>query len=337
MRRFIFVRPGATEFIKKMKVIGLISILIIIFLAVSLAAAQDETIRVDTDLVTINVAITDKQGKFVRNLRQEQFEIFDNKTKQSIAHFSAEKSPVTFGIVYDLHPTTTDRMKAVLDSLRAFTKNLPAEDRFFLTAFNHYGSLSLDFIPTIEQIEKNLNFGAKNQQPNSLYDAIYEAAGKIRESKNQKKAILIISDGADHHSRHSFSELSKRLKSFDVQIYALLFDEREMLSFSDITGGSNRRRRISSDASQSELAAIQELTLKSGGSASYPVSGNSLELYRTYSQIAAEMREFYTISFYPAQSADGKWHNLRVNLRGVEGSKKFALTYRQGYQSPPKR
>ena len=248
-----------------MKYIRFISVFIITLFAIISANAQNETIRVETDLVTVNVAVTDKQGKPVKNLRQEQFEIFDNKTKQQIAYFSAEKSPVTYGIVYDMHPTTTERMTAVLDSLRAFTKNLPTKDRFLLTAFNHYGSLNLNFIPTVEQIEKNLTFGEKTREPNSLYDAIFAAASKIRESKSQKKTILIISDGADHNSRHSFSDLSKQLKSFDVQIYALIFDEREMWAFSDITRGGNRRGRISGDASQFERAAIQELTLKSGG------------------------------------------------------------------------
>lgn len=315
-----------------------ISIFIITIFAVIASNAQDETIRVETDLVTVNVAVTDKQGNPVKNLQKEQFEIFDNKTKQKIEYFSAETSPVKYGIVYDMHPTTTERMTAVLESLRAFTKNLPTEDRFFLTAFNHYGSLNLDFIPTPEQIEKNLNFGNKTREPNSLYDAIFAAAGKLRESKSQKKTLLIISDGADHNSRHSVSDLSKQLKSFDVQIYAVIFDESQIWNYSDITRGGNRRGRISGDASQLDRAVIQDLTLKSGGAANYPANENSVELYRIYSRIAQEMREFYTLSFYPGEAANGKWHNLHVNLRDVEGSKKFALTYRQGYQSPvPKR
>ncbi len=307
--------------------------LFIIALFVSIVAdAQDETIRVETDLVTVNVAVTDKQGKPVKNLRLEQFEIFDDKKKQKIEYFSAETSPITYGIVYDMHPTTTERMTAVLESLRAFTKNLPAEDRFFLTAFNHYGSLNLDFIPTVEQIEKNLNFGEKTREPNSLYDAVFAASGKLRESKTQKKTLLIISDGADHNSRHSISDLSKQLKSFDVQIYAVIFDESQLWNYSDITGGDNRREKISGDASQLDRAVIQDLTLKSGGTTSYPANENSLGLYRIYNRIAQEMRGFYTLSFYPANT-DGKWHKLRINLREVEGSKKFALTYRQGYQS----
>ena len=78
--------------------------------------------------------------------------------------------------------------------------------------------------------------------------------------------------------------------------------------------------------------------MKSGGTTNFPATENGQELYRIYSRIAREMREFYTLSFYPANPADGKWHELRIGMRSVEGSKRFALTYRQGYQSPlPKR
>ena len=98
-------------------------LLLIGVLSVTAINAQDEEqIRVETNLVTVNVAIRDQQGKPVKGLRQEQFEIFDNKTKQQISHFSAEDAPVSFGIVYDMHPTTVERTTAVLESLRAFTK-----------------------------------------------------------------------------------------------------------------------------------------------------------------------------------------------------------------------
>ena len=304
-------------------------LILIGLLSVMAINAQDEPIRVETDLVTVNVALSDKQGKPVKGLRQEQFEIFDNKLKQQISHFSAEDAAVSFGIVYDMHPTTDERTAAVLDSLRVFTKNLGANDRFFIVAFNERGNLALDFIPTKEQIQNNL----KRSDPTSLYDAVYLAADKLRTSKTPKHTLLIISDSANQNSRYSFSDLSKQLKTLDVQIYAVIFDESEMRSYSDITR-SGKPRRISSEASELDRVALEGLTIKSGGTTNFPSTANARELYKIYQQIAAEMRESYTLSFYPTAAADGKWHDLRIGLRSVEGSKKFALTYRQGYQSP---
>ena len=91
----------------------------------------------------------------------------------------------------------------------------------------------------------------------------------------------------------------------------------------------------SDDASRLDRVALEELTMKSGGASHFPATESGQNLYKIYQQIASEMREFYTLSFYPNETADGKWHELRIGLRSVEGSKRFTLTYRQGYQSPP--
>ena len=82
---------------------------IIIFTILSIiVVAQDENqkIRVETNLVDVNVLITDKNGKFVKGLEREQFEVYDNNVKQPIEYFSARNQPVSFGVVYDTHPTT---------------------------------------------------------------------------------------------------------------------------------------------------------------------------------------------------------------------------------------
>lgn len=308
-------------------------LLVLIFMSsVAAAAAQDETIRVDTNLVTVNVLITDRNGKFVEGLKTEQFEIFDNKTKQKIEHFSAGDAPVSYGIIYDMHPTTEERTKAVLESLREFTKELREADDFFLLAFNMRGSLKLDFIPTVEQMETHL---PQSREPRALYDAIYHSAERLRTSRNLKRVLLIISDSADHQSRHSFSDITNKLKSFDAQVFAVVFDENSRFSYGEITrGGGREPNTISKDASEIERAALQGLTLKTGGTTHFPVTSNSYYLFSIYKRIAAEIGRQYTLGFYPTEVSDGKRHDLRVNLLNVKGSKNFALTYRQNYQSP---
>lgn len=305
-------------------------IILIISAFCSFSFAQDETVSIETNLVSLNVAVTDKNGDFVRNLRKEQFEVFDGGEKQQIAHFSVEEAPVTYGIVYDMHPTTAERTEAVLDSLRVFTKELRREDNFFIVFFDHRGSLKLDFVPTVEQLARHL---PDRREPNSLYDAIYLATDKIRESPNLKRTLIIVSDSADHRSRHNFSDLNENLKKLDAQIYAVIFDEASNLLYRDVTR-NGKNRRASLDATALERRAIRDLSIKSGGSVYSPISENSLRLAEIYGEIAAETRRQYTISFYPAEP-DGKWHDLRVNLRDAEGSRKFALTYRRGYFSPP--
>src|SRR5687767_11075955 len=94
------------------------------------AFPQDDVIEVETNLVTVNVAVTDKNGNFVKGLKRENFQLFDNNEKQEIEQFSAEQSAVAFGIIYDMHPTTSERSANVLGALRQFTKELKPNDNF---------------------------------------------------------------------------------------------------------------------------------------------------------------------------------------------------------------
>lgn len=88
------------------------------------ARAQDEPVRVDTNLVTINVTVSGKRGAYVKGLTRENFEVLDNRVKQQIDEFSAEESAVSFDIVYDMHPATDERTAAVLAALKQFAKSL---------------------------------------------------------------------------------------------------------------------------------------------------------------------------------------------------------------------
>ncbi|NNE97903.1 MAG: VWA domain-containing protein [Pyrinomonadaceae bacterium] len=298
------------------------------------AFAQDEKpIRVETNLVNVNVSITDKKGKFVERLTKENFDVFDNGQNQKIEYFSAQEAPVSFGFVYDMHPTTEARTKAVLESLREFTKSLREEDDFFTLVFNNRGSLNVDFVPTAAQLRTHLS--GRHREPNALYDAIFLATNKIREKRNFKRVIMVITDSADHNSEHRFNDILKQLKTLDAQIYTVLWDEAEEWQYADLTRDGDPRRRVSSDASSLDRAALEELAVRTGGLMQSPVVQNAGELFRIYNQIAFETRKQYTIGFYPDQ-LDGKWHHLRIKLRSVKDGKRMALTYRQGYQSPNK-
>lgn len=308
------------------------------FFPASITAQDEKPIRVETDLVTVNVAVTDKRGDFVKNLRQEQFEIFDNKTKQQIAHFSDEHAAVSFGIVYDLHPTTRERTATILEALRQFARELNADDEYFVTAFNERGSLNTDFIPTIEQIENNLSEAAKRGEPNALYDAVYAAAGRLRESKKEKRTLLIISDSADHNSRRNFKQLLDRLESFDAQVYAVFLDDRAFRywTLAEMTRDARRRSVIANTPTPLDRAALDELSRKSGGSSYTPNLQSREELDRIFKQIASELRSLYTLGFYPS-APDSKRHRLKIRVnQSDKETKRFVLSYRQNYQSPPK-
>ena len=311
----------------------ILSLWMLIFSVNGFAQDEEKAVRVETELVSINVAVIDGVGKPVVGLAQSQFEIFDNRAKQQIEHFSSASGGITFGIVYDMHPTTDQRTNAVLNGLRQFTKSLRPADEYFFVVFNERGSLSLNVVPDSDQLGRHLASPSK-REPRSLYDALFVAAENLRSRKNPKKTLLVITDAADHNSRRSFNELREQLKKFDVQVYAIMLEETSdrFSSYIDITKNAEKSQPLS-DASINERAALSSITLKTGG-ATFPSSfEDERNIFRISQQVAKEMERQYTLSFYPSELSDGKWHYLRVTLRGVPDSKKFVLTYRQGYQA----
>ncbi len=311
------------------------TILTIIFLtAFSVVTySQDDTIRIETNLVTVNVAVTDKSGNYVKGLKKEDFEIWDNKTKLTIENFSAEISPVSLGIVYDLHPTTDERTTNVIAALKQFTKDLKTTDNFFVTVFNERGSLTTDFVPTSEQINTNLT-DLKPTTPNSLYDAIFAASEKVRARKNTKQVLLVLTDGKDNSSHHSLKELRTLLRSINLPVYSISFsnDDNRLFSYNDIFRNQGRQTLGVFESRQLNTAALAEISKSSGGQSIESSVQNRLQLYGICKKVLSEVENQYVIGFY-SETPDGKWHKLKVSVKTPKG-KKYKLSNRKGYLSP---
>lgn len=313
---------------------SLVPAAIIIFAFSDFTFAQDDIISVETNLVTVNVAVTDKNGNFVKGLNSKSFELLDNNVKQEIEQFSAEQSSVSFGIVYDMHPTTSERSANVLEALRQFTKELKPSDNFFVSVFNEYGSLTTDFVPTNEHIQKFLSSG-KPTTPNSLYDAILAAAEKVRERKDSKQVLLVLTDGEDHASHHSLKELRLRMRSVNLPVYTIAFhdENKQIWGYSDLHLSQGRHTLGSFESNQLNTAALAEISKTSGGQSFERMIQNRFYLYGIFKKARAEIENQYVIGFYP-DILDGRWHKLKVSVKAEKG-KNFRLSTRKGYQSPP--
>lgn len=299
-------------------------------------AQEDDAIRVETNLVTLNIAVTDRNGNYVKGLQKKDFQILDNNFPKVIDEFSAADAPVVFGIVYDMHPTTGERSANVLESLRKFTGELQPKDDFFVTVFNERGSLTTDFVPTSEQIETSLG-NARPTTPNSLYDAIFAASGKIRERKNSKQVLLVLTDGEDHSSHHSLKELRLHLRSVNLPIYTIAFhdENRRQWGYSDIHRNQGRQTLGLTETNELNEAVLAELSKTSGGQIFQREIQSRLFIYAICKKIQAEVENQYVIGFY-ADSFDGKWHKLKVRVDDGKNQKLW-LSNRKGYQSPSKK
>lgn len=324
------------------KLLRLAAFIIFFVVASTVGQAQDEEkVTVSSNLVSVNVSVTDSHGRFVQGLGNEQFEVYADGVRQEVAHFSASDTPFSIGIVYDMRGSTPVRASAVLETLKRFVTGLRREDDFFLLIFNERGSAVVEFIPTAEQIRDHLEF-IPPRDPNSIYDAVFLAAGKLRSRPQAKRALLVISDGRDSNSRHGFKELRQRVREFDVQLYGIGIagttasqSGAYRWGFEDLTRHTGKPAFSQDTDAALGRAALDELARASGGTSYSQQTESEPELLGICAQIALELRRQYTVGFYPVGvSTDARLHKIRVRVRPAGGTGRLRLSYREGYQLP---
>src|SRR2546425_8736091 len=200
--------------------------------------------KVDADLVLVPVTITDPMNRLVTGLDKENFNVYEGKEAQEIKHFSSEDAPVSLGVIFDMSGSMSSKIERAREAVTEFFKTANPQDEFFLVAFADKPEEISDFTQSVEDLQGKLIFTVPKGRT-ALLDAIYMGLSKMRSAKYPKKALLIISDGGDNHSRYTERELTALVKEADVMIYAIgIYDhsfptEEEWLGpqlLSDISG-----------------------------------------------------------------------------------------------------
>jgi Ca-activated chloride channel family protein len=279
------------------------------------AGAKDDRIKLDTGVVSVVISVTDPLGRFVTGLGTDHFEVYDDKVKQDIKHFSDEDAPISIGIVYDVSGSMKERIGRSVRALRRFIETSHSDDDFFLIGFNDRAKLIQDFTTSGDQIAGHLMM-VQPKGSTALYDAAYLAIEKVQQGRHSKKALLILSDGQDNHSRYTYKELRNRAKEADVAIYAIGITDP-----ADSLNGFGR-------------SILEEITRMTGGRSFFPNAYNEPELVEICTRIALELRKQYSIGFYPTdQTSEAKWHKVQVKVKPPKGLGRLSLSYRDGYQS----
>jgi Ca-activated chloride channel family protein len=277
---------------------------------------SDQKITLSSEVVNVIVTVTDSYGRFVTGLKKDHFEVYDDKVKQDISHFSDEDAPVSIGIVYDVSGSMKERISRSLKALRRFLQTSHIDDEAFLMAFNDRPSLVQDFTTSADRLLGHLTFVAPKKST-ALYDAVYLAVEKVAQGRHSKKALLVISDGQDNQSRYSYKELRKRVKEADVLIYTIGITD----PYYDSLAGYGR-------------SVLEEISRMTGGRAFFPNAYNEMELLEICTRIALELRHQYSIGFYPTDtSGKAKWHKVKIKVEPPKGIGRLSLAYRTGYQS----
>jgi Ca-activated chloride channel family protein len=273
-------------------------------------------IRVDVDLVLVPVTITDPMNRLVTGLEKDNFVLLDNGEKQAIQHFSSEDAPISLGVIFDTSGSMSNKIEKARDAVVEFFKTANPEDEFFLIAFNDKPTLISDFTNSVEQVQGKLVYTTPKGRT-ALLDAIYLGMAKMRQAKQQRKALLIISDGGDNRSRYTENEIKSMVKEADVQIYAIgIFDQ-------------NPR----SDEERLGPQLLAEVTDVTGGR-TFTID-NPNELADVATKIGVELRNQYVLGYRPSKpSHDGKWRKVRVKLNTPKGLPQLSVYAKTGYYAP---
>jgi VWFA-related protein len=278
--------------------------------------SADEVLRIDTDLVTVDVTATDAKGQPVRNLRAEDFKIFEDGVERQIALFNVEKRtgeqrPVAIVFALDVSGSMTpEEMSRLQLAMGVFTKRL-ASDRSSMFAVMTFG-MNVKTLQTLTADQQKLAraFERLPREPNGLsthtYDAVDDAirmlvrqAPRTRERRLMKRAVVVVTDGFPVGDTVASSTVIERANAADVSVYTVTLP-----SFSRMLV-SAERQPLPTPLDVSGLAE------KTGGTSVYATDKDFDSLFRA---LAAEVTSTYVLAFYPSEEKrhDGRLHNIRI-------------------------
>src|SRR6266567_611292 len=292
---------------------------------------ENSTLKIDTELVTLHVRVIDRNNHPINSLRQDEFKILENGEPQRIFSFTSEEVPVIYGLAVDTSGSLRPAFEQVLNAAKAIINSNKRGDETFLERF-----ISSDKIETVQDFTTNKD--ALLDGLDSLYieggqtaviDGVYLAAEHVAEYKKggdddrRRRALIVVTDGEDRASYYPETELFKRLREEDVQIYLIGF-------VNELDADKGFIRKSPRDKA---VALINKLAAETGGRAFFPQSIS--ELPQIANEIVRDLRTQYVISYDPTNKAhDGTYRAIKVVLDQPTGSDKLIALTRPGRTAP---
>ena len=275
-------------------------------------AGKDDVgrITISTELVSLTVTVTDKQGRYVAGLDRGAFAVYEDDVRQEISFFSDRDAPASIGVVFDVSSSMRGgKIVRARDALARFIQTSHPEDEYSLISFNESAKLLLDRTRDSEALLAQ--FGHINPQENTaLYDAVALGLDALAHGRYAKRALIVISDGEDNHSRSTFNRVKRKSQESGVTIYTILIGP--LLPRSN--GGM----------------IMDQLASASGGKSFFP--GNAEAMSEAFERIALELRHQYSVGYAPSNiTNDGRWRRLKVSVTQPAGSPRLIVRSRKGY------
>jgi VWFA-related protein len=313
--------------------------------------------RTGVELINVSATVTDRSGRFVPNLRKEDFIVFEDGEEQTITHFNAERVPVSLGIVLDTSGSMAgEKFEHAQASLERFLFDLlDANDEVFLVRFSTDTYLEQGWTADKGRISRALR-RITPRGGTAMYDAVAEAVPLADRGTNRKKALLVISDGNDTNSETHISEVKQLVRQSEVLVYAIGIDgegevtgifrrppigqprppiqgpfpfpiPRRGRPFPAPGGGGGGQGTWQRNDDRVNVGALRSLTDDSGGRTE--IVRSTRDLGPATQNIADELSQQYFFAYPAAAKKDGRWHDIRVEVR----DKRYQVRARRGYMA----
>jgi Ca-activated chloride channel homolog len=276
-----------------------------------------ETIKIQTEMVQLDVKVTDQTGRSVPGLTKTDFVVYEDKVGQSIESVSGEEAPVSMGLVIDTSGSMRAKLYTVAEAAQDLIRRMRPDDEAFLVQFKTEAELLQEFTSdrrALEDALRDLYLGGGT----ALLDAIIATADHAQQKgRRRRKALVVITDGLEKNSSAKEKEVKEAMKEDEVQLYLVGFvDEDE--SFRLFGSPAKRAKDL-----------LTRLAEDSGGRAFFPTDAR--ETPAIAAQIAKDLRAQYVISYYPNNERhDGSFRTVRVAL-SHEDNRNLVVRTRQGY------
>jgi len=265
--------------------------------AADLEGSGIHVIHTDSRLVLVPVSVTDPMERFVTGLNRDNFEVFEGAKPQRIQHFYSEDTPVSLGIILDVSGSMSDKLERVRDAVNQLCEVSNPQDEYFMITFADEPRLAVDFTTNPDELRKELAF-IQPKGRTSLLDAIRLGLRQVKKAKYGRRALLIISDGGDNHSRYGEREIKGLAKESDVMMYSIGIFDRYVPTPEEARGP----------------ALLSDIADPTGGRAFIVDNPNVMPAIARH--IAMELRTQYVLAYRPQDTPQkSTWRKIRVRLR----------------------
>jgi Ca-activated chloride channel homolog len=275
--------------------------------------SDEFTFSTRVDLVLMDVSVKDSKGGYATDLRQEDFQLFEDGHPRPITYFSSIDAPVTVGLVVDSSGSMRAKRQDVIMAGLAFAEVSNPADDFFVVNFNDVVKSGLPprmpFTDKLEILRSALYRGEPTGQT-ALYDAIAYSLKHLELSRHQKRTLIVVSDGGDNVSKTHLEHVMRLIASSRATIYTVgLYDEHHL----DL-----------------RPAVLKRLAKASGGRYFQPEGG--AEISRAFHEIARDIRTCYSIGFIPDTNDSGKEKHA-IKLLARHQGRKLVVRARTSYST----